>query len=517
MKLRPRLALSVLAAAVPLTGAIAWIRIDIEHRAQVRAVRDMVLTSMESGGREACEARPESFPGEQDLFPMRGPGGKSEPPGFGPPPKPSSRREPGRKERVPPPEPRSGSRSRSSGPPPPPRRLEMFAYDASFVSANPNAPPFPEPLIRKLKEGAESADLTIDSGERKGLQVAVRMPWGEGPCAVVLARSTRRGQTQIDSEFLEGALIITAGVMGAVLLAAGPIVRRIRKLTAEVRRSAASRYTEPVGIAGQDEISQLAVAFNDAGKELRTHLSSLAKREETLRSFVANTTHDVMLPLTVLQGHLTAMRNSIDSRAQPSRETVVDALEEAHYMASLVQNLGAAVKLEAGEANVKIHPVDLNGLVERVIGRHKPVARQVSLDFSVPEAAAWTEGDVTLIEQAVSNVVHNAVRYNNPGGHVVVILEETGSDPPLFSLRVIDDGPGISDEALARIAERSFRTDEARRRCPEGLGLGLHIAKSVAARHGFSFRISRREAGGLEVEFQGKLIGPPVGQGPPQR
>ena len=235
-------------------------------------------------------------------------------------------------------------------------------------------------------------------------------------------------------------------------------------------------------------------------------LNNLEKREETLRSFVANTTHDVMLPITVLQGHLTLLRNRIDSGAPMDRSTVLDALEEVHYMACLIQNLGAAVKLETAEAILHCHPLSLNELVERVVGRHRPIARQkdIRLDFSVPEPPLWTKGDVTLLEQAVSNVTHNAIRYSEPACNVSLLLDISREDPAFFSLRVIDDGPGISDETLSKLVERSFRTDEARRRHPDGLGLGLHIAKSVAQAHGFELQIRHSEFHGLEVELRGR-------------
>jgi signal transduction histidine kinase len=551
VKLRPRLAITVLAAAVPLTGAIAWIRADLEHRTRARVLRDLVLSSMENGGREACEAWPETFPRGFDPLAWASPEVKDSARESGSAigrnlaPRPGPRPELGRKDHGWMPRGTGGGpggpdglRGGHGGPggpggpgggpdgperpgfgpgfgpglgprrPPPHGRIEIFAYDSTFVSANLSAPDFPEELRKGLEGGADSASCPFRTRTSTGLQVAVRMPWKDGPCDVVLARNPTPVPPAIDVDLLGASLVLTAGFLGVVLLAAGPLVRRVRRLTADVRRSAADRYATPVGITGHDEISQLATAFNDAGKELRTHLAALEKREETLRSFVGNTTHDVMLPLTVLQGHLSALRDGIEAGGEPERATVQDALEEAHYMASLVQNLGAAVKLEAGEAHIQRHPVNLNDLVERVMGRHRPIARQkeVHLDFSVPESPLWTEGDLTLIEQAVSNVVHNAVRYNRAGGHVAVVLEEGRPDPSRFSLRVADDGPGISEEALARISERSFRTDEARRRCPEGLGLGLHIAKSVAERHGFELRISRPEAGGLDVELAGKLI-----------
>jgi len=296
-----------------------------------------------------------------------------------------------------------------------------------------------------------------------------------------------------------------------VALARRP-VRRIRRLAADVRRVATERYVEPVIVRGAGEIAQLATAFNDAGAEVRSHLESLEERDRTLRAFVANTTHDVMLPLTVLQGHLSALRDRADAGTPVEREVVTDAMEEAHYLASLVANLGAAVKLEAGAAHIHRHPVDLSELVERVAGRQRPIARQrgIRIELSLPGGQLWTAGDVTLIEQAVSNLAHNAVRYHDHGGRVELRLAATecADSSATFSLRVVDDGPGLSDEALARVAERSFRTDEARRRHPEGLGLGLHNAQSVALAHGVELEIRRTEPRGLEVELRGPLASP---------
>jgi signal transduction histidine kinase len=108
-----------------------------------------------------------------------------------------------------------------------------------------------------------------------------------------------------------------------------------------------------------------------------------------------------------------------------------------------------------------------------------------------------------MVEQALSNVVHNAVRYNKAGGHVAILLE---AGDGRFSVRVFDDGPGVAEGELPRIAERAFRGDAARARQPEGMGLGLSIAKDVADRHEFTFELRRAEAGGLEVEIAGPAL-----------
>ncbi len=294
-------------------------------------------------------------------------------------------------------------------------------------------------------------------------------------------------------------------ILAVALLTMGPIVRRVQALTASVRRSADSGYEEPVADTGSDEVSELAQAFNSAGSTVREKLSTLERREKTLRAFVENTTHDVMLPLTVLQGHLANFDKRSEKNEPVARERVRESLEEAYYLGALVHNLAAAAKLEAGEPGFVRHPFSLNQVIERVIGRLDPIARskEIELVHAVPEAELFVSGDVTLFEQALSNVVHNALRYNKQGGHAAVLLEEQGGE---FALRVVDDGPGASDADLARLTERSYRSEEARMRHPTGLGLGLSIAKDVSDRHGFTFSLKKSEHGGLEVEFRGARL-----------
>ena len=473
MTLRLRLALTIVAAAIPLVAGYVWLRGDLERQSMEDGVRSFVVELMENGGREACEADPAGFPANH-LFGRRRPGGRRPPEGRRPP--------------------RGGRGGRGGGPERRGRRLT--AYYPDFTSANERAPEFPTKLREQLEDGADTASEPFDDGEgRTGHWVALRMEWNEGPCAIVLVRHGQPPPVETTQAVVISAVAMCGFLMLAVLLAAGPLVRRIRKLTADVREADGNRH---VDARGRDEIGQLGRAFNEA-------FDTIQAREQTLRSFVANTTHDVMLPLTVLQGHLTEMRKRAEAGEPTDRELVLNGLEEAHYLGALVHNLNVAAKLETGSPHIERHPVDLNELINRVVTRHRPVAepRGISVEFAVPETAVWTDGDVTLIEQAVNNVVHNAVRYNETeGGHVILLLEEI--DGARFRLRVIDDGPGIGEEDLARLTERRFRGNEARTRHPDGMGLGLHIAHDVAAKHGFDFALRASEHGGLEVE----LVGP---------
>jgi signal transduction histidine kinase len=513
MTLQRRLALTLALSAVPLVVGLAWVRTEVGRRADVQALRDNVLTRAEMIGRDECEAAPERF---MDA-PRGGRRGGGPPPdfrGFDPD-------DPNRPEGGPPGPGRRGFGGRAPFPPPDEmgdrpgrprgrpgfRPIQFFVYDAQFQPVSRFAPPFPEDLRASLADGSESANhrIQVRPGVEpmEAIELALKTGWSPGPCAFILARRMAMPAPEASWDLVMSAVPLLIGLIAAVWLASGPLVRRVHALTVGVGRSAASRYEVPVVESGNDEITNLARAFNEAGTQVREHLGTLERRDRTLREFLANTTHDVMIPLTVLQGHLSTLQDRID-KAQPlDRAALVGALQEAQYMSSILHNLGAAAKLEAPEQLVQRHPVDLNALVERVVERHKPVARPagVDIEYAVPEQPIVIDGDVTLLEQAVSNVVHNAVRYNRPGGHVAVVLDAAGRRPGEFRLRILDDGPGVADETLARLTERRYRDDSARQRDPNGLGLGLSIARQVAERHGLQLTFARSEQGGLQVEF----------------
>jgi len=367
----------------------------------------------------------------------------------------------------------------------------LFAYDEALRAAHPRAP---------------ALDGPPDDGWWPGRTVTalVAMPWRTGPCANILARGTTNpgwsGGLLPRNRFW---LVPVAAVIAALLISVGPLVRRVRRLTAAVRASAADGFTAPVPVEGGDEVAELARAFDAAGAEVRRQLAEKDARARALREFVANTTHDVMIPLTVLKAHLTEIERQRAAGGTVDAGLIAAAMTETHYLGALTHNLAAASKLDAGEPQIVRAPVELGALVERVLARHRPIARQrgVALDGAVPEAALVADGDVTLLEQAVNNLVYNAVRYNRAGGHVGVTADAIGAER--FRLRVVDDGPGIPAADLARLVERGARGDAARARAPDGQGLGLDIAFRVAAVHGFALALAPSEAGGVQADLTG--------------
>ncbi len=527
MKLRLWLVLTTAAAGLVVFAMAMLFFYLYEQRSSEQLVVQAVHTAMNAGGRVACEASPETWFAE--YF------GEDSWPGIVPPgPAPRDR---GQLSFLG----RAGRGARL------PMHAQVFAYDARLKSANPLAPALHEHLRKDWEHGqighVSSVGGTLEflddggrscgpgtvgrqapaqgpgpgcppggmakrPGEMRIHQILIPMAWKDGPCAAVLVRYDEPAEEVVFHRFSP-----PLGVWGlpvlvmllTVLLAAGPIVRRIRRLTSQVRRSAADRYRTPIGLRGRDEIGQLGAAFEDARAEILEQVAQQEEREQNLRTFLENTTHDISIPLTVLQGHLADMAGR---GGQMDPETVGGAMAEANYLAALIGNLSVASRLETGQPTMQQEPVNLNDLVGRCVIRHRPIARQrsVSLDHAIPEQPLFTRGDVTFLEQAVNNVIFNAIRHNRRDGHVAVILEATAGDR--FQVSVIDDGPGIADEEMARIAERYYRCGKERGREAGNQGIGLNIASRIAGMHGWEFKLSRSEFGGLRVDFEGPALSP---------
>ena len=379
-----------------------------------------------------------------------------------------------------------------------PRLTRVFFYDTEFKPRRPEEPPFPETAKARLRAG----EALVNGTGAFGFFGAVATAWTGGPCTYALAIMPTPPPLASFTMLIIGALLLIGFPAIALWFALAQPVARIRTLAAGVREIAAKNYETSVPVTGRDEIAELGHAFNEASTVVRAHVAEVERREKSLRDFVAHTTHDVALPLSVLLSHVTRLRQGA-SEGAPS-ETIAAIAQETQYIASLLANLEAVARLESDAALQERHPVDLTALVDRVAARHRSVASSSGVDFnhSAPQAAAWVTGDVTLIEQAVNNLVHNAIQYNHPGGHVALVLE---ADATTFALRVSDDGPGVPGPDLARLGESRFRSEEARSRRPNGMGLGLSIARDVARRHEFTLNLGNRAEGGFEAILAGKL------------
>lgn len=446
MSVRARVALAVVVVAVPALVAAVVVSWTTRRDAMVDALAEATIDRMESGGRERCEADPERF-----------------------------------------------TRGRRARP-------RILPYTAALEPGARGVPPMPAAIREGLSRGD---DVAIERGDRS-MRMGVRMPWSEGPCAVVVAE--RRERAARGPGMLRDLAVATGALALALIVAwvaLGPPLRRLARLAESVRRSPPERIAVPSGIDGDDEIGEVARALDEAGARVRAHVATLEARERALTEYVDGTTHDLAIPLTVLSARLA------DAEAARRAGQVIDpallagAIAETEYVAQLVANMAAAARLEGAEP-LDLRPVDLGAIVERVVGRHRVVAKHhaSAIESAIPERAVIVQGDDILLERLISNLVHNAIRHRARGGegHVAVVLSREGGR---FVLRVIDDN-AIDGATIARLGRGE---DVGDRRRARGRGLGLRIVRTIAARHGLELAFARPEGAseGLEVRISGPV------------
>jgi signal transduction histidine kinase len=377
-----------------------------------------------------------------------------------------------------------------------------WAYDADTLrSHNPAAPPLDPDLLAEIPEGGDRA--VILRGLVRGGSGIYRSPRG-GACGIVVTTWTARVSMRNALEVL-----LSMAVLAAALAAAFGVVAVVRPLTLRIDRlkRAAEHVGDPEGYVvaesrpADDELGELSSSLDRAHARIRDDAKRLEQRQADLLRHLDDVTHDLRTPLASL---LLALEQAVDATADAERrELLHGALKDVVYLGGLTANLRLASQLREGwSPTAKAATVDLATAVARVAARAQIVARRfgIALEVAVPDSAVQVTCDPVAVEQAIGNVVDNAVAYGDPGGHVAVVLEAGGGR---FSLRVEDDGPGVRESELPRLGERTFRSDEARQRDPRGSGLGLAITGEVCERCGWSLVFDRGATRGLCVTIAG--------------
>ena len=253
------------------------------------------------------------------------------------------------------------------------------------------------------------------------------------------------------------------------------------------------------GVIVQDLESDLWLAFNvvrtgTAERQLlmvrdvsdEQHLQSMRK------DFVANASHELRSPLTVISGYLDALAD--DENLDPAWNTpVLEMRRQAERMRTIIKDLLELSKLESGEHTQEEHPVDMGGLLallrKEVMGLDER-PRNVRLRL---ESDALLKGVESELHSVASNLISNAVKYTPYEGEIEL---RWWTDDAGAHLSVKDTGMGIAEEHIPRLTERFYRVDPGRARSMGGSGLGLAIVKHALQRHDGTLQIESQEGVG---------------------
>jgi len=279
--------------------------------------------------------------------------------------------------------------------------------------------------------------------------------------------------------FIAG-LVVTLLAAGLGVLLARSISQPLAEMSRAADRMAEGDYAVRVPLRGQAEVVALARAFNQMAE-------GMGSVERLRRDLVANVSHDLRTPLTVIRGYLEGLRSGqiADRR---SAEMAFEAMHtEVGRLLRLVDDLRQVAALDAGGPSLERRPVAVADLVSDAISRIEPVA--TAKGVIVPNQSSTDLPQVNVdagrIGQVLFNLLDNAVRHTPSGGTITVraaYAPGSRGNPAHVWLAVQDNGEGIPAEHLPHIFERFYRADRARGE--GGAGLGLAIARAIVEAHG---------------------------------
>jgi two-component system phosphate regulon sensor histidine kinase PhoR len=212
-------------------------------------------------------------------------------------------------------------------------------------------------------------------------------------------------------------------------------------------------------------------------------VTRLKRLEQARREFVANASHELKTPITSLKGYLETLADGAGTTPEEARRFLGIMSRQAERLEAIVEDLLRLSRIEHdGERGaVALAPGDVAAVLESAVQLCAPAAREKRIPLELECAPGLRAAlNAPLLEQAVANLVDNAIKYSDPGKRVVVraAAEESG-----VAIRVTDQGCGIEKKHLPRIFERFYRVDAARSRSLGGTGLGLAIARHIVLAH----------------------------------
>ncbi len=306
-----------------------------------------------------------------------------------------------------------------------------------------------------------------------------------GDYLVVAARKVRLPFRIFMRDELFGPLLISSGIALLVAIVFGFglsrwIIKPIKKMIASSQELAEGKQLV-IPVEGPGELQKLASSLNRMGEKV-------SASNQSQKEFLANITHELKTPLTSIQGFAQSIADGTAANGMEIKKAAGVIYEEAARMNRLVLDLLTLSRLEAGLADLKKTPVDLNLLIANVIEKFQIQARNSKIDlFQEGVELPRIMGDGDRLAQVLTNILDNSIKCS-PGGGKVTIKSRVSKGE--LEILIVDTGIGIALENREKIFDRFFQDDRSRQGgSGRGIGLGLPIARQIVRAHGGEIRV----------------------------
>lgn len=382
---------------------------------------------------------------------------------------------------------------------------ETLSHNGNFGAF---VPPFKSEVAKILK-GADSAYTTIDDtdiipdAEASTYRVITFPLDSETNPTLFLQIAAPRVTLETQTRELKNILTFGLPAVLAVAILAGLFfasraLRPVQEMISFTNRLRAEDLHKRIPLPNaQDEIRKLAETLNEM-------LERIEKAFTSQERFVADASHQLLTPLTILKGEIETNARATTDEAQ--QKIYKSLLQEVDNLSRIVKDMLLLARIDAGENALQVAEIYLDETLIDVISRLQRLAKakniQISFDLLNQEQRAPILGDADLLTNLVMNLIENSIKYSPENQHIIVKLEW---EPTANKLTIEDFGQGIPQDLKSQIFNRFSRADTSSK--TKGFGLGLAIAQKIALLHKSEIQFIEKSTPGtlVELKFQSKV------------
>ena len=275
-------------------------------------------------------------------------------------------------------------------------------------------------------------------------------------------------------------LIVCSVIMGFII--SRIISRPLKSMSESAKALARGQYDVEFSGSGYKEVSELSDTLNYAASEL-------AKNDHLQKELIANISHDLRTPLTMIRGYSEMMR---DIPGENTPENIQAIIDETTRLSELVNDMLDISRIESGTGKFEAEVFSITDAVNEIIGRYDKMtsAKSYNIRFDY-DSNINIYADRSMVLQVVYNLINNAINYGGDDKFIGITQAVSKNDQGIDVVRISveDHGEGIANEELPLIWDRYYKVEKVHKRAAVGTGLGLSIVKKVLERHGASYGV----------------------------
>ena len=279
------------------------------------------------------------------------------------------------------------------------------------------------------------------------------------------------------------------------------IYQKVRIIYKNIHRFKSTKERAKDLRMNEDVMEKVQQDVMDWAQERVQEISQLKEQENFRKEFIGNLAHELKTPVFNIQGYILTLLEGALEDPDHNRKFLIKAAKNVDRMAGLIDDLDVITKIEGGSLELELRQFNLTSLVVDVMDQLEQRAKRAGIEVEfVDENRRNVEviGDAPKIEQVVTNLISNSLRYGKEGGKTEVRFYDMDEQ---MLVEVADDGIGMSEEHLPPLFERFYRVDKSRSRNAGGSGLGLSIVKHIIEAHGQTISVRSTQGKGSTFAF----------------